>query len=228
MTEKLSRTAASAAVENLGWRYLLGTIVTSVAVKGTAQALQVADAAADACGAAADKHLTTHLRADRVELSLQSVPVDGVTELDVELARRISDAVRGMGLSTGGERTRGTRSVQMLEIAIDALDIPKVLPFWRAVLQYEDEPTYEEAPGALVDPARQGPAFWFQQLDVPRTQRNRIHFDITVPHDEAETRIAAALAAGGTMVSDSRARAFWILADPEGNEICVCTWQDRD
>jgi 4a-hydroxytetrahydrobiopterin dehydratase len=30
------------------------------------------------------------------------------------------------------------------------------------------------------------------------------------------------------MVSDERARAFWILADAEGNEVCVCTWQDRD
>jgi 4a-hydroxytetrahydrobiopterin dehydratase len=228
MIEKLSRTAASGAVEGLGWRYLLGTLVTSVAVKGMSQGVQVADAAAHACGDVADKHLTVHVRADRVELTLQSVRVDGVTELDVELARLTSDAVRRLGLSTGGERTGATRSMQMLEIAIDAMDIPKVLPFWRAVLQYENEPMYQEAPSALVDPARQGPAFWFQQMDTPRTQRNRIHFDITVPHDEAEARIAAALAAGGTMVSDSAARAFWILADPEGNEICICTWQDRD
>ena len=38
---------------------------------------------------------------------------------------------------------------------------------------------------------------------------------------------AAALAAGGTMVNDSYARAFWVLADPEGNEACLCTWEDR-
>jgi 4a-hydroxytetrahydrobiopterin dehydratase len=65
-------------------------------------------------------------------------------------------------------------------------------------------------------------------MDEPRPQRNRIHFDITVPHEEARSRIAAALEAGGTMVSDTRARAFWVLADAEGNEICVCTWQDRE
>ena len=41
-------------------------------------------------------------------------------------------------------------------------------------------------------------------------------------------RIERALAAGGRLVSDSRAPAFWILADPEGNEACVCTWQGRD
>ncbi|HVE18877.1 MAG TPA: VOC family protein, partial [Ilumatobacteraceae bacterium] len=80
---------------------------------------------------------------------------------------------------------------------------------------------------ALVDPRRIGPAFWFQQMDAPRPQRNRIHLDVTVPHDVAEQRISDAIAAGGHMVSDARARAFWILADPEGNEACICTWQDR-
>jgi 4a-hydroxytetrahydrobiopterin dehydratase len=49
-----------------------------------------------------------------------------------------------------------------------------------------------------------------------------------VPHDEASQRIRAALAAGGTLVSDRRAPAFWVLADPEGNEACVTTWQGRD
>ena len=42
-----------------------------------------------------------------------------------------------------------------------------------------------------------------------------------------DDRIQAALAAGGTMVNDASARAFWVLADPEGNEACLCTWEDR-
>jgi 4a-hydroxytetrahydrobiopterin dehydratase len=65
-------------------------------------------------------------------------------------------------------------------------------------------------------------------MDVPRTQRNRIHLDLTVPHDEAEARIGVALAAGGRLLDSSSARAFWIKADPEGNEVCACIWQDRD
>jgi 4a-hydroxytetrahydrobiopterin dehydratase len=64
-------------------------------------------------------------------------------------------------------------------------------------------------------------------MDEPRPQRNRIHLDITVPHDRAQERIDAALAAGGTLVTDEHARAFWVLADAEGNEACICTWQDR-
>ena len=47
------------------------------------------------------------------------------------------------------------------------------------------------------------------------------------PHDVAEQRVQAALDAGGVLVSDDRAKAFWILADAEGNEACICTWQDR-
>jgi 4a-hydroxytetrahydrobiopterin dehydratase len=60
-----------------------------------------------------------------------------------------------------------------------------------------------------------------------RPQRNRIHLDISVPHDEAPGRIEAAIGAGGVLVSDSRAPAFWVLADAEGNEACVTTWQGR-
>jgi 4a-hydroxytetrahydrobiopterin dehydratase len=80
----------------------------------------------------------------------------------------------------------------------------------------------------LVDPLRQGPAIWFQQMAAPRPQRNRIHLDVSVPHDEAQHRIEAALAAGGVLLSDSRAPAFWVLADVEGNEACITTWQGRD
>ena len=65
-------------------------------------------------------------------------------------------------------------------------------------------------------------------MDQPRPQRNRIHLDVTVAHDEAEPRVQAVLDAGGRLVDDSYARMFWVLADAEGNECCICTWTDRD
>jgi 4a-hydroxytetrahydrobiopterin dehydratase len=65
-------------------------------------------------------------------------------------------------------------------------------------------------------------------MDAPRSQRNRIHVDVSVPHDEASLRIEATLTAGGTVRSDAAAPAFWVLADPEGNEACITTWQGRD
>jgi 4a-hydroxytetrahydrobiopterin dehydratase len=105
-----------------------------------------------------------------------------------------------------------------------------VLPFWRAVLAYIDDdiaPGSTEVLGALRDPTGIGPRFWFQQMDEPRRERSRFHIDVTVPHELADERVAAAIAAGGTLVTDDYARSWWVLADPEGNEACVCTWQDR-
>lgn len=236
---KLSRAAASQAVADLGWRYLLGTLVASVPVASLAEAARLAALAIDACEGSADGHLRLDLRPDRLELSLQARALGLVTARDTALADQITRALVAAGSrpaggtaageqAAGGQAAAGTRPVQMLEIAIDAMDIPAIRPFWKAVLGYAEEPGHEGPEEALVDPAGQLPAVWFQQMDEPRPQRNRIHLDVTVAHDEAPARVRAALAAGGTLVSDARARAFWVLADAEGNEACVCTWQDRD
>jgi 4a-hydroxytetrahydrobiopterin dehydratase len=169
------------------------------------------------------------LRRGRVILSLQSPAAAAVTARDVGLAGRISAAVSELGLRTDAEVDSGSpRSVQILEIGIDARDIASVRPFWKAVLGYTDEPGASGPEDALVDPVGQGPAVWFQRMDAPRPQRNRIHFDVSVPHDEAPRRVQAALAAGGTLVTDAWAPAFWVLADAEGNEACVTTWQGKD
>ncbi len=225
----LSRTAASAAVQDIGWRYLLGTLCASVPVRSLTHAGEVAAAAVAAAGPGADGHLRADLRPDRVELSLQTRAAAAVTGRDTQLAHRITVALAELGLRPAGATTAETaRPVQMLEIAIDALDIAAIRPFWKAVLGYADEPGSDDPGDPLVDAAGQLPAIWFQQMDAPRPQRNRIHLDITVAHDEAEARVRAAVAAGGRLVDDSFARAFWVLADAEGNEVCVCTWTDRD
>ena len=224
-----SRTAASAAVADIGWRYLLGTLAASVPVRSLAQTGEVAAAAVAACDDDADGHLRADLRPDRVELSLQTRALGATTGRDTRLAHRIAEAVAGLGLAPAGPTSAETpRPVEMLELAIDAMDIPAILPFWKAVMGYADEPGGTDPANAITDPAGQLPAIWFQQMDAPRPQRNRIHFDITVAHDEAEPRVRAALAAGGRLVDDSYARSFWVLADAEGNEVCVCAWTDRD
>jgi len=225
----LSRTSATAAVADIGWRYLLGTLAVSVPVRSLAQASEAAAAAVAASGPDADGHLRVDMRPGRVELSVQTRALGAVTGQDTRLAHRIDEAMTGLGLTRAGATSGSSwRPVQMLEMAIDAVDIPAIRPFWKAVLAYVDEPGSQGPQGAIVDPAGQLPAIWFQQMDAPRPQRNRVHFDITVAHDEAEPRVGAALAAGGRLVDDTFARSFWVLADAEGNEVCVCTWTDRD
>jgi 4a-hydroxytetrahydrobiopterin dehydratase len=225
----LSRTAASAAVQDIGWRFLLNTLAVSVPVRSLAQASEVAAAAVAAAGPDADGHLRIDLRPDRVELSVQTLALGRVTGHDAGLAHRIASAVAGLALRPAGPTSaQSPRPVQQLELAIDALDIRAVRPFWKAVLGYADEPGSDDPTRAITDSAGQLPPIWFQQMDAPRPQRNRIHFDITVAHDEAEARVRAAVAAGGRLINDSFARSFWVLADAEGNEVCVCTWTDRD
>ena len=225
----LRRQEASEAVTGLGWRYVLGLLRTTLPARSLAEAAELAGRVAAACGAEADGRLRIDLRRDQLVLSLQSPAKAEVTPREVALARRISEVAGGLGLATGaGVGGEGLRSVQVLEIAIDAMDIAAVRPFWKAVLAYADEPGRSGPEDALVDPVGQGPAVWFQQMDAPRPQRNRIHLDVSVPHDEAQRRIQATLAAGGRLVYDAEAPAFWVLADPEGNEACVTTWEGRD
>ena len=151
-----------------------------------------------------------------------------MTTRDAELARQLSALAEEFRLTTQPGADGPGRSVQVLEIGIDAMDIAAVRPFWKAVLGYADESGRSGPQDALVDPLGQGPAIWFQQMDAPRPQRNRIHLDVSVPHDEAHERIEATMAAGGKVLSDAEAPAFWVLADPEGNEACITTWQGRD
>jgi 4a-hydroxytetrahydrobiopterin dehydratase len=227
---RLTREQISDAVGGDGWRLILGVIRTSVLVDSLAEAAEVARVVTDVAGDATGS-LSLDLRPDRVVLTLQSRQDGWVGPPEVAAAQRISAVVDDLGTVTEPELGDGApRSVQVLEIAIDALDIPAIRPFWQAVLGYGNEPGGDGTqPGAsLADPVGQGPTFWFQQMDEPRPQRNRIHFDVVVPDDETEHRIQAALAAGGHLVSDAEAPAFWILADAEGNEACVCTWLSRD
>ena len=166
---------------------------------------------------AAHRHPDVDLRAEGVTVCLPMDDFGGLSERDLELARQISAATRLLHVRADPV------GVQTVQVSIDALVGPEVMPFWRTVLGYGQSGDED-----LLDPYRRGPSFWFQQMDAPRPQRNRIHVDISVPHDQAEARIAAAIAVGGHLVSDQHAPAWWTLADAEGNEVDVATWLGRD
>lgn len=202
--------------EGLGdWRYLLGALVARFEVSSLTDAAELALAIARA-GDRLHHHPDVDLRCDHVVVRTRTASVDDVTQQDLDLARAVSALADEAGASPRPEL------VSALELAIDTVDADAIRPFWIAVLGL-----MADERGDLRDPDGHLPALWFQDMDPARTDRNRIHFDITVPHDVAEARVAAALAAGGQLVSDDRAPAWWVLADVEGNEICVCTWQAR-
>jgi len=221
---RATRQQISDVVGPAGWRLILGAIYSQVQTATLAEAAEAASLSVSAVAADGQGHLTVDIRAEGAVLRLQSADTGGVTGRDIRLAHEISRALTARGLAP----TPGDGAVQALEIAIDALDIPAVRPFWKAVTGYVDEPEPSDLSDGLIDPLGRGAAIWFQQMDAPRPQRNRIHIDVDVPHDAARARIEAAIAAGGRLLSEDAAPAFWVLADPEGNEACVCTWQGRD
>jgi 4a-hydroxytetrahydrobiopterin dehydratase len=197
------------------WRYMLGGIRACFRAGSFAAAAELAVRIAHAADAA-DHHPDVDLRyPDRVMVSLTTHDVSGLTTTDVELARTLSSIAASAGAPSESLMSSS------VEFAIDTTDADRIRPFWKAVLGYR------ESDGVLVDPLRMGPPLWFQHTDVPRAGRGRFHVDVTVPHDVAEQRVAAAITAGGTLVTDRFARSWWVLADADGNEACVCTWQDR-
>src|SRR5262249_17419414 len=136
-----------------------------------------------------------------------------------DLAKAISSAAADLGI-TADPTANG-----VVELALDTWDHTEIKPFWAAVLGMVDSPETDEA---VYDPSGANPALGFQHTDQHDEPRQRFHLDIRVPAEVADQRIAAALAAGGVLVSDERAPRFTVLADAQGNKVCVTTGLGRD
>ena len=171
----------------------------------------------------ANHHPDVDLRYGTVMVRTWSHDIGGLSARDLTLAREISAAARELSIEAD---PAGVRDVSLV---IDTVASSAVQPFWRAVLGHDPQPGSAGSAGldALLDGDGRLPTVAFQQTDERREQRNRIHVDVWVAHDHAEERVAAAIAAGGRLVTDAFAPAWWVLADADGNEACVCTWQDE-
>ncbi|MET0999892.1 MAG: VOC family protein [Marmoricola sp.] len=198
-----------------GWRKVLDRLIVRFETgdfnRGAALVTEIAKVADEA-----NHHPDVDLRYPHLTVSLKSHDVNAITARDIRLARRISELAAQAGVSAAAQ------APDVLEFALDTPDEESIKPFWAAVLGYETKGDQVE------DAAGRSPSVWFQGSDSEAPDRQRWHVDVSVPHDVAQQRIKAALAAGGTLVSDERAPAFWVLADAEGNNACICTWESRD
>lgn len=169
-----------------------------------------------AIGAAAeeaDHHPDVTLTYPHVDVMLISHDAGGITTRDLDLAGEISRLAAEHGAAAD------TSALVQVELALDTADLPGVGPFWAALLHGDTEALQD---GDVVGDSRV-PLLWFQDTDAHDTPRQRFHLDVWVPADQADERIRAAVAAGGTVVDDEEAPAFTVLADAEGNRACVCT-----
>jgi 4a-hydroxytetrahydrobiopterin dehydratase len=193
------------------WVVLHGGATAVFRVPSLVEAARLADAVAQIPGldgalmTLADRKLTVRL-------------TRGVMQLDerhIDLARAVSAAARGHGAAAD------RAAVQGVQLAIAAQPNAIDVGFWRAVLGYA-----ELAEDNAVDPLGHGSTVWMQDLDPAKPLRHAMHVDVSVAREQAENRVAAALAAGGRIVDETSAPAAWILADRAGNRVCIAAWPD--
>jgi len=198
-----------------GWRLVLDRVVarydTGDFSTGAAFVQRIAELAD-----AADHHPDVDLRYPHVTVALASHDVGAITARDTRLAGEIHAAAQEAGFAAGQAPDR-------LEVALDTADVEGLPPFYAALLGYD-----RSGDDAVADPASGGPSLWFQRSGETAPDRQRWHLDVSVPHDLAQARLDAVVAAGGRLVDDSAAPAFWVLEDADGNRSCICTWQARD
>ncbi|GAA2601261.1 VOC family protein [Winogradskya consettensis] len=212
-------TAQQIAAEKLdGWVYILGALRTRVATPDFATGLALVNALG-AAAEAADHHPDLDLRYTRVDIVLTSHDTGAVTGRDIRMARTISALVADAGL------TQECATIALVELALDTPAHTAILPFWTAVLGGEHR-VGDDVGDEVRDPHGVLPTVWFQESGSEEP-RQHWHPDVWIDPAQVQPRIDAAVAAGGTLVSDAEAPSFWVLADPEGNKVCLCTWQDR-
>ena len=200
-----------------GWEVMLGALEAVYATGDFATGLAFVDRVGEAAEAV-NHHPDLTLTYPSVHIKLSSHDAGGVTDRDLALAETITRIAGELGVAAAPDR------LSRIEIGLDAHDLPAVGTFWAAVLGYQ----LDDEGLDIADPQGRQVTFWLQATDAHEEPRQRFHVDVTVPPDQAEARIAAAVAAGGTVVTRDHEPAFTVLADPEGNKVCVCTSLGRD
>lgn len=164
---------------------------------------------------AANHHPDITLKYSLVAITTSSHDVGGLTQRDLDLARAITEIAEEFGLEPDSAATTD------VGVALDTADTPASVKFWQAVTGWS------ASEDAVQDSEELLPELWFQQTDSTAPDRQRFHLDIEVPREQVEARIAAAINAGGRLVDETAAPRFWVLADPEGNKVCLCTAEGR-
>lgn len=214
--EKLSATQVREAAL-ADWRQILGRLEARFRTGDFRTGLALVDRIG-AAAEAANHHPDVQLTYTDVIVTLVSHDVGGITSRDLDLARRISGLAAELAIDSD------VSGLTRLELGLDTAHGPRLAPFYAALLggRVED--------GEPVDPSGQVPTVWWQEPDGDQTWalpeqpfEQRWHLDVWVAHDEGERRLQAVLEAGGRLVSDRAAPAYWVVEDADGNRSCICT-----
>ncbi|QAY70493.1 VOC family protein [Xylanimonas protaetiae] len=120
-------------------------------------------------------------------------------------------------------------ALHLTGIRIDATSPQALARFWAQVLRGEAQPP-QAGGDVVVTLPDEAYVLRFVPTSVPKTGRNRMHFDLTSATPEAQAAtVARALALGGSPydVGQTGDEGHVVLADPEQNEFCVIEAENR-
>lgn len=119
------------------------------------------------------------------------------------------------------------RAGAIAAIVLDTPDPGALAPFWAAASGWVPE----VRPGGdvrLTRPNSLGPRLELLRVDDPKLAKNRVHLDVA-PYaaDDQAAEVERLLALGARHVDIGQGRQSWVvLADPDGNEMCVLSPRD--
>ena len=200
----------------IGWREVNGMLRTRIITGDFDESLRVVQEIAKAAEAA-NHHPDIDLRYGWVGLAMASHDVGGLTSRDIDLAGVISR------IADDREDALTPEVAAAMTVGINTADASAIRGFWAALTGHS--PAAHDG-DSLPSPDGQMPEIWFQVTDDPG-EHGRLHIDVYVPQDIAQQRVDEVVAAGGRLVTDEHAPSWWVLADADGNEACVCTWQSH-
>jgi len=139
--------------------------------------------------------------------------VEWVTVHDVDLARRISEIAADQRLEAD------PAAVSVIELGLDTKHSATIAPVWAALLTGDPDAQGRGTPSDEIrDATGQIPNLWFGDGEAPQ----RFHVEVYVAPEVVEHRLAAVVAAGGTVVDDSRSPSLTVVADQDGNRGVIC------
>jgi predicted enzyme related to lactoylglutathione lyase len=124
-------------------------------------------------------------------------------------------------------------TTRLVHVVVDAADPAELARFWAAALGWEV--TVEEAdevavaPEGFVYPGTTAQPLLFVPVPEPKTGKNRVHLDLASDSAEHQAALVRRLRdLGATPADIGQGDVPWVvLADPEGNELCVLEPRDR-
>ena len=108
-----------------------------------------------------------------------------------------------------------------IDIVIDCADPERLAEFWAEALGYAKAGMFDPY-FVLLAPTREHPPVILQRVPEPKTTKARIHFDLRVADIETEAERLEQLGARRIDVGQGTDPGWIAMADPEGNEFCVC------